>query len=48
VSPSPPPEHIETVRDNIEVSFWDLESVTPPNLGGSRILNIRGRYFIDQ
>nr|GEV21707.1 putative reverse transcriptase domain-containing protein [Tanacetum cinerariifolium] len=24
------------------------ENVTPPNLGSSRILNIRGRYFIDQ
>ncbi|GKA39049.1 hypothetical protein Tco_0731600 [Tanacetum coccineum] len=25
-----------------------IESVTPPNLGGSGMLNIRGRYFIDQ
>nr|GFA67180.1 reverse transcriptase domain-containing protein [Tanacetum cinerariifolium] len=24
------------------------QGVTPPNLGGSGILNIRGRYFIDQ
>ncbi|GKC82989.1 hypothetical protein Tco_1138706, partial [Tanacetum coccineum] len=25
-----------------------VPAVTPPNLGSSGILNIRGRYFIDQ
>nr|GEZ44699.1 integrase, catalytic region, zinc finger, CCHC-type, peptidase aspartic, catalytic [Tanacetum cinerariifolium] len=30
------------------LSLGDMMNVTPPNLGGSGILNIRVRYFIDQ
>ncbi|GKC44376.1 putative reverse transcriptase domain-containing protein [Tanacetum coccineum] len=40
---------IQTLEDMLEPVQWILvETVTPPNLGGSGILNIRGRYFIDQ
>nr|GEX99520.1 hypothetical protein [Tanacetum cinerariifolium] len=31
-----------------ELGNTNLLNVTPPDLGGSEILNIRGRYFIDQ
>ncbi|GKC67390.1 hypothetical protein Tco_1099988 [Tanacetum coccineum] len=30
------------------LSLGDMMAITPPNLGSSGMLNIRGRYFIDQ
>nr|GFA64226.1 hypothetical protein [Tanacetum cinerariifolium] len=40
----------QMIKDNVDAAIaaeW-VRHVTPLNLGGSGILNIRGRYFIDQ